>query len=408
MNYSVHTFPNGLRVIHLPSDSPVSYCGLGIKAGARNESAEEFGLAHFVEHMLFKGTEKRKAWHILNRMENVGGELNAFTSKEETFVYSVFPAECFHRAYELLTDIVFNSKFPQNEIEKETEVILDEINSYKDNPSELIFDEFENILFRNHALGHNILGDETTLMHFNTESAASFTRRWYYPANMIFFSMGNIAFSRIIRMLEDVPDRTDMTPPLCPDDSPGTFAGGYERINRNTHQAHVIIGGRSYGMFENKNKRTALILLNNLLGGPGMNSRLNLSLREKNGLAYSVESNLTAYTDTGMASIYFGTNAKSVDRALGLARKELEKLRSVKLSDLQLSAIKKQLSGQMRVGMENRENLFLHAGKYFLHHNRYYTLADRIAGIEKVTGEEILAAANEIFSPDDLYTLVYE
>ncbi|MDR2534390.1 MAG: insulinase family protein [Tannerellaceae bacterium] len=408
MNYYVHTFQNGLRAIHLPLDSPVSYCGFGIKAGARNENADEFGLAHFVEHMLFKGTQKRKAWHILNRMENVGGELNAFTSKEETFVYSVFPAEYFQRALELLIDIVFNSKFPQNEIEKETEVILDEINSYKDSPSELIFDEFENILFRNHALGHNILGDESSLTRFNTELAASFTRCWYLPGNMIFFSMGNIPFSRIIRMLDNVPDRTDVSAPLFQKLPPERFAGGYERINRNTHQAHVIIGGRSYGMFESSQKRAPLLLLNNLLGGPGMNSRLNLSLREKNGLAYTVESSVATYTDTGMASIYFGTHAKSVERAVGLVRKELEVLRSGKLTALQLSAIKKQFTGQMLVGMENRESLFLHAGKHFLHHNRYYTLAERISGIEKVTGEEILAAANEIFSPGDLFTLVYE
>jgi predicted Zn-dependent peptidase len=408
MDYSIHTLANGLRAIHLPSDSPVSYCGFGINVGARHENADEFGLAHFVEHMLFKGTEKRKAWHILNRMENVGGELNAFTSKEETFVYSVFPAEYFRRAYELLFDIVFNSKFPQTEIEKETEVILDEINSYKDNPSELIFDEFENILFLNHALGHNILGDETSLVHFNTELATSFRHRWYRPVNMIFFSMGNIPFKRIIRMLEDIPDITVSFPSPYEMHPPETFTGGRKQINRNTHQAHVIIGGRSYGMFENSKKRIALLLLNNLLGGPGMNSRLNICLREKNGLAYSAESNVTTYTDAGMAAIYFGTNAKSVERALDLVKKELDKLRSVKLTTLQLSAIKKQLIGQMRVGMENKENLFLHAGKYFLHHNRYYTLSDRIAGIEKVTGEEILTAANEIFSPDDLFTLVYE
>ncbi|GHT37100.1 peptidase M16 [Bacteroidia bacterium] len=408
MNYLTHTLANGLRLIHLPSDSPVAYCGFGICAGARDEKADEFGLAHFVEHMLFKGTAKRKAWHILNRMENVGGELNAFTAKEETFVYSVFMEEHFNRAFELLSDIVFHSRFPQQEIEKEVEVILDEINTYKDNPSELIYDEFENLLFNGHDLGHNILGEEESLMRFTTGSGLSFVNRYYIPSNMVFCSMGNIRFPRIIRMLEEGLDGLNPTSAFGERTPPGIIATENRRINRNTHQTHVMIGGRSYNMFEKDNKHIPLFLLNNLLGGPGMNSRLNISLREKNGLAYTVESSITSYTDTGIASIYFGTSPKHTNKAVGLVHKELGKLRDTKLTSLQLSAIKKQVTGQLGVGTDNKENLFLNAGKFFLHHNRYETLPEIIAKIEKATGEEILAVANEVFSSGNLSTLVFE
>ena len=201
-DYFSHILPNGLRIVHLPSASPVSYCGFAVNAGTRDEEMDEFGLAHFVEHMIFKGTEKRKSWHILNRMENVGGELNAYTTKEETFVYSIFMEEHFRRAFELLSDLVFHSQFPEQEIEKEVDVILDEINSYEDSPSELIFDEFENLLFDGHALGHNILGDEQSLLGFGSESGKSFMRRFYAPENMVFFSMGRIPFKKIVQMAE--------------------------------------------------------------------------------------------------------------------------------------------------------------------------------------------------------------
>lgn len=201
-DYFSHILPNGLRMVHLPSVSPVSYCGFAINAGTRDEAVNEFGLAHFVEHMIFKGTEKRKSWHILNRMENVGGELNAYTTKEETFVYSIFMEEHFKRAFELLADLVFHSQFPEQEIEKEVDVILDEINSYEDSPSELIYDEFENLLFDGHALGHNILGNEQSLLSFDTDAGKSFMRRFYVPENMVFFSMGRIPFKKIVQMAE--------------------------------------------------------------------------------------------------------------------------------------------------------------------------------------------------------------
>ena len=403
-DYFSHILPNGLRIVHLPSASPVSYCGFAVNAGTRDEEMDEFGLAHFVEHMIFKGTEKRKSWHILNRMENVGGELNAYTTKEETFVYSIFMEEHFRRAFELLSDLVFHSQFPEQEIEKEVDVILDEINSYEDSPSELIFDEFENLLFDGHALGHNILGDEQSLLGFGSESGKSFMRRFYAPENMVFFSMGRIPFKKIVQMAEST--LSDIAFPMAARNrtAPGELLPVSRQIHKDTHQAHVLIGGRAYSMHDEK--RLPLFLLNNLLGGPGMNNRLNVSLREKNGLVYNVESNVTSYT--GLASIYFGTDPKNKGKAIRLVYKELAKLREVKLTATQLAAAKKQVIGQLGVSGDNREGLFLGLGKSFLHYNRYDTLPEVFAKVEKLTAGEIREVANEIFAPERLFSLIYQ
>ena len=405
-DYFSHILPNGLRIVHLPSASPVSYCGFAVNAGTRDEEMDEFGLAHFVEHMIFKGTEKRKSWHILNRMENVGGELNAYTTKEETFVYSIFMEEHFRRAFELLSDLVFHSQFPEQEIEKEVDVILDEINSYEDSPSELIFDEFENLLFDGHALGYNILGDEQSLLGFGSESGKSFMRRFYAPENMVFFSMGRIPFKKIVQMAEST--LSDIAFPLAARNrtAPGELLPVSRQIHKDTHQAHVLIGGRAYSMHDEK--RLPLFLLNNLLGGPGMNNRLNVSLREKNGLVYNVESNVTSYTDTGLASIYFGTDPKNKEKAIRLVYKELAKLREVKLTATQLAAAKKQVIGQLGVSGDNREGLFLGLGKSFLHYNRYDTLPEVFAKVEKLTAGEIREVANEIFAPERLFSLIFQ
>lgn len=407
--YFTHTFPNGLRLIHLPVESPVAYCGFAVDAGSREEASDEFGLAHFVEHMLFKGTEKRKAWYILNRMEHVGGELNAYTAKEETLVYSVFMEEHFGRAFELLTDLLFHSRFPPQETEKEIDVILDEINTYEDNPSELIFDEFENLLFHGHALGHTILGNEESLRRFTPASGLSFTRRFYVPSNIVFFSMGRIKPAKIIRLAEKNWDGLSLSPACFNRRTPPSPSSPQNRrVQRDTHQTHVITGGRSYSMYESGRKRIALFLLNNLLGGSGMNSRLNISLREKRGLAYNVESSVSSYTDTGLASIYFGTDPRNAGKALGLAHKELKKLCDTRLSSSQLMAVKKQAIGQIGVSADNREGVFLSLGKRFLHHNSYESPAELFGRIESATAGEILEAANEVFSPAGLSTLIYE
>lgn len=406
MYYFSHILPNGLRMVHLPMESPVSYCGFAVNAGTRDEEANEFGLAHFVEHMMFKGTEKRKSWHILNRMENVGGELNAYTTKEETFVYSIFMEEHYQRAFELLTDLIFHSQFPQQEIEKEVDVILDEINSYEDSPSELIFDEFENQLYNGHALGHNILGDEASLLTFNSESGRSFMRRFYAPENMVFFSMGRIDFNRIVKMAESL--LSDISFPVAMRNrvAPEAIQPCAKQVHKDTHQAHVLIGSRAYSMHDEK--RIPLFLLNNVLGGPGMNNRLNVSLREKHGLVYNVESNVTSYTDTGLASIYFGTDPKNMQKALKLVHKELDKIRTDGLSASQLAAAKKQVIGQMGVSGDNKEGLFLGLGKSYLHYNRYDTLPEVFARVEAVTTDDIRTVANEVYAPERLFSLIYQ
>ncbi|MCD8044745.1 MAG: insulinase family protein [Tannerellaceae bacterium] len=406
MHYYTEILGNGLRMVHLPSDSAVAYCGFAINVGTRDESEKEHGLAHFVEHMLFKGTAKRKAWHILNRMENVGGELNAYTTKEDTFVYSVFMEEHFKRALELLADILFNSVFPAQEIQKEKEVILDEINSYKDSPSEYIFDEFENILFRGHALGHNILGEEKTLLKFNSESGKSFINRYYHAQNMVLFTMGRLPFSKILKLAEKIVG--DIMPQSALPVSritPEVVKPVHKKEKKDTYQAHVLIGGRSYSMYDDK--RIPLFLLNNILGGPGMNNRLNLSLRERHGLVYNVESSVTSYSDTGMMNIYFGTDPKHLDKALRLVHQELKKLRDIRLTGSQVTAAKKQLTGQLGVAADNKESLFLGLGKSFLHYNRYDSQEEIFAKIEKISSTDLLEVANEIYSLDNLSDLIY-
>ena len=406
MQYNEYTLPNGLRIIHEPTLSKVSYCGFAIDAGTRDEAENEQGMAHFVEHLIFKGTEKRKAWHILNRMENVGGDLNAYTNKEETVVYAAFLTEHLERALELLGDIVFHSTFPQHEIEKETEVIIDEIQSYEDNPSELIFDDFEDMIFRNHPMGRNILGKPDLLRSFRTEDVLSFTRRFYQPGNMVFFVQGQYDFKKIVRLAEkhlaDVPavtvDNQRVPPPL--------YVPERLVVPKDTHQAHVMIGSRGYNAYDDK--RTALYLLNNILGGPGMNSKLNVSLRERRGLVYNVESNLTSYTDTGAFCIYFGTDIEDMDTCLKLTYKELKRMRDVKMTSSQLAAAKKQLIGQIGVASDNFENNALGMAKTYLHYHKYESSEVVFKRIETLTAEQLMEVANEMFAEEYLSTLIYK
>lgn len=406
INYLTHTLSNGLRIVHKPIESNVSYCGFIVNAGTRDEAPDQYGMAHFVEHMLFKGTDKRRAYHIINRMENVGGELNAFTNKEETVVYSVFLEQHFSRAIELLSDITFHSNFPQSEIEKEVEVIIDEIHSYEDSPSELIFDEFENLVFDQSQIGHNILGSTELLQNFDGQMAKGFVNKFYNPSNMVFFSLGRTDFKKIVyyaeKYLSAIPDIKSDIQRIKPVD----ISSVNKREDKETSQAHVLIGGRSYSLCDPN--RRVLNLLNNLLGGPGMNSRLNISLREKRGYVYNVDSSITSYTDTGITSIYFGCDKKNVDKCISLVHKELNRLRKEKLTSSQLSTAKKQLIGQIGVMGDNHENLALALGKNFLHHNHFNTLAETAQKIEAVTAEQILAVSNEIFDERSLFTLIYD
>ena len=371
--FNQYTLPNGMRIIHEPSASKVAYCGFAVDAGTRDELENEQGMAHFVEHLIFKGTAKRKAWHILNRMENVGGDLNAYTNKEETVIYSAFLTEHFGRAFELLVDIVFHSTFPQREIEKETEVIIDEIQSYEDNPSELIFDDFEDLIFPGHPLGRNILG--------------------------------NLSFKKVVLMAKKLLADIPATPVHYGRTLPPLYVPEHLVVHKDTHQAHVMIGSRGYNAYDDK--RTALYLLNNVLGGPGMNSRLNVSLRERRGLVYNVESNLTSYTDTGTFCIYFGCDPADLDYCTRLVYKELKRLRDVRMTSSQLAAAKKQLIGQIGVASDNNENNALGMGKTFLHYNKCETSEAVFHRIEQLTSEALLEVANEMFAEDYLSTLIY-
>ena len=407
MQYETICLTNKLRIIYIPVDSPVSYCGFAVNVGTRDEKPEQFGLAHFAEHMLFKGTKKRKSWHILNRMENVGGELNAYTTKEETFIYTVSLADDVERSMELLSDLVFNSQFPENEIEKEREVIIDEINSYKDSPSELIFDEFENILFKGNEIGHNILGEENILKTFNSATFRSFVDTFYMPENMVFFFYGKMPLKKFTRLAHkyfsekptvNFPNRKRTTPESLPPQK--------EIINKDLYQSHVMIGSLGYNYY-NKN-RLGLYLLNNILGGPGMNSRLNVSLREKNGLVYNIESGLTNYSDTGVFSIYFGTDHDSVDKCIKLTYKELKKLRDNKLSSSQLHTSIKQLKGQLGISSDNKENVALNIGKSFLHFNKYDSLENIYSKLDVLTNSQLLEIANDVFAEEKLFLLRYD
>ena len=411
VNETYHTcvLSNGLRIIHEPLSSEVAYCGFAADAGTRDEQEHEQGMAHFVEHLLFKGTHKRRAWHILNRMENVGGDLNAYTNKEETVIYAAFLVEHFSRAFELLADIVFHSVFPPREMEKETEVIIDEIQSYEDNPAELIFDDFEDLIFRGHSLGRNILGKPEWLRTFRQEDVQSFTRRYYRPDNMVFFVLGKVDFKRVVRLAEKYVGDQDWaewkTLPRPSRTVPPLYVPDKWLLDKGTNQAHVMIGGRGYDAYNPR--RTALYLLNNLLGGPGMNSRLNVALRERRGLVYNVESNLTAYTDTGTFCIYFGCDPADVDRCIRLVYQELKRLRERRLSPSALAAAKKQLIGQIGVASDNNENNALGMAKTFLHYNRYESREAVCRRIEQLTSEQLWEVANEMFAENYLSELIY-
>ena len=448
MKYNTYTLDNGLRIIHLPSDSQVVYCGYQINAGTRNEEPGEEGLAHFCEHVTFKGTERRKAWHILNCLESVGGDLNAYTNKEGTVYYSAILKEHIARAVDLLSDIVFHSVYPQAEIDKEVEVICDEIESYNDSPAELIYDEFENILFKGSPLGHNILGTAEQVRAFKTEDALRFTRKLYRPDNAIFFAYGDIDFKKLVKLIQkalgecpkgrelacsadcksaETPTEERITEETPTEETPteemeagnanhkvqsskfnvqSKVAGQTIVMQKNTHQAHVMIGTRAYDV--NDDRRMPLYLLNNMLGGPGMNAKLNLALREHNGLVYTVESTMVAYGDTGTWSIYFGCDEHDVKRCLRLVRKELDKFMQKPLSDAQLKAAKKQIKGQIGVACDNRENFALDFGKSFLHYGWEKNVDRLYEQVDEITATQIQAVAQELFDKDRLTTLIFK
>jgi predicted Zn-dependent peptidase len=406
MEFQTTTFKNGIRLLHIPAAGPVAHIAVYINAGTRDEYDLQNGMAHFIEHTIFKGTFKRKAYHIITRLENVGGELNAFTSKEETCIFATFLNEHFLRALDLISDIITRPTFPEKELKKEKDVILDEINSYKDNPSEEIYDVLEENIFKGHALGKNILGNPDELVKFTRDDAMRFISKNYTGGNMVVCTSGNLDFRKISHQVEKFFE-------AIPGDLPGRNRqpfSSYQPFNlnlsRTTYQTHCMIGNVAYDRKDPR--RFPMFLLNNVLGGPAMNSRLNLAVRERHGYAYTIESAFLPYTDTGIFSIYVGTDNENLGKSQALIRKELEKIRTIKLGTAQLSQARKQLIGQVEIANESNLNYLMAAGKAFLHDGRLDEPDEIRRKIEAVTGEQILEVAQEIFNPDRLSMLVFQ
>lgn len=405
MEFEISELSNGLKVVHRQTDRPVAHCGLFIPAGSRDENPDEQGLAHFLEHCLFKGTKKRRAYHVLSRLEDVGGELSAYTTKEETVIHCSFLNSYYARAIELIADISLNSTFPEREIAKEKEVIVDEIYSYKDNPGESIFDDFEELIFAGHPLGNNILGSVESVRQLGRNDLMNFINRHYRPEKMVFSSVGNIGMEHLCKLLEkhlqDYAHKQQQPVRLA--------VNGYQpkslETKRPAYQTHAIIGTRAYPA-QDENSRV-LLLLSNLLGGPGMNSRLNLNIREKFGFTYHLESFYQPYSDTGLFGIYLGTDPGTVKKVIRLVHRELTKLREKKLGTLQLSKAKKQLLGQIALAQENNNAMMLAYGKSLMSFNKIDDFATVQQKIEAITADELQAVAREIFAPAQLSSLIY-
>ena len=411
--FTTHTLPSGLRIICAPCPTQVVYCGIAVDAGTRDEQTLESGMAHFVEHMSFKGTQRRSARQIINRLESVGGDLNAYTGKEETVFYSTFLRQHLSKAIDLLIDITFNSTFLQEEMNKEVEVVIDEIESYNDQPSELIYDEFEEICFPRHPLGRNILGEATKLRQLTSQHMHAFHQRMYRPERMVLFVYGDVDPDQVIRLTERALAGTDLAHPSyslmpLPRTAPASLCSEEKIITRkkDTHQAHVVIGGRSFG--GNDPRHLHLYLMNNLLGGPCMSSLLNLSLRERNGLVYTVESNATCYTDSGVWTTYFGCDAEDVRKCCRLVERELQKLTDKPLSQQKLNAARQQLKGQIAVSYDNFESLAISMAKRYLHYGNTQTMQQLFRKLDELTPNQLWETAQEVFSPQNLHTLIYK
>ena len=422
MNYNTYTLANGLRIIYLPSAQPVVYCGYAVGAGTRDEElGREEGMAHFCEHITFKGTERRSSMQILGHLESVGGDLNAFTNKEETVYHAAVLKENIDRAVDLLTDIVFHSTYPQAEIDKEVEVIVDEIESYHDSTAELVYALFENAVFGGHPLGHNILGTAEKLRRYTTADALRFTRRYYRPENSVFFAYGDVDFHKLVRLLERANANVAVVslPPqqqaLC-DESAGCcgndtatavlppYVAQHIEHHMDTHLAHVMLGTRAYDVHDER--RIALYLLNNILGGPGMTARLNVSLRERNALVYTVESMAQSYSDTGLWAVYFGCDPKNVKRCLRLIRRELDKVMQRPLSDAQLRAAKRQIRGQIGIACDSRESFALDFAKSYLHYGWKKDVTALCERIDALTAADLQRVAQDLFAEERLTMLV--
>lgn len=411
MLYNTDTLQNAIRVIHIHEDMPICYVGVAIDVGTRDELEDESGMAHFVEHMLFKGTKRRRSYHIINWLESVGGQLDAYTTKEETYIYATVPTEYIDRALNLLSDLVFNSLFLDAEMDKERDVVLDEIQSYNDSPAELIYDEFEELLYPKDAIGRNILGSEDSLNKIDSERMKTFVNRCYTPDKMVVFALGAMPFDKFLRKVVRYfgggfqDDNISVASSLLRVSPSESIPQNITR-KKDTYQTHCIIGNRTPKM--NTEERLKLLLLNNILGGPNMSSRLNMAIRERNGLCYSIESNLSTYTDTGVWYIYFGCDPRNQAKAQRICMQQLELLRSTPLTEPQLQKAKLQLRGQVLISNQNKENVILSTSKVFLHHGKIHSDNYLLEKIDALTAADLQAMANQIFDPEKISVLIFE
>ena len=405
MDYQVHHLQNGIRVLHKPSPSNISHTCIIINAGSRDENPSKDGLAHFIEHLLFKQTEKRNTNQILNRLELVGGDLNAYTTKEYTCVHASFLKPHLERSLDLFEDIVFHSVFPEEEMKKEKDVILDEIASYQDQPDEAINDDFEDLLFEGHPLGRNILGTPLTVQGLTKQDITDYHKANYRTDEIIIGILGDYDFKTIIRLSEKIFGGIPTNLPERIREKTGTYSAKNLVFTKPINQSHCVIGNRSYSMHHKQ--KTAFLLLNNLLGGTGMTSRLNLEIREKYGIAYTIESNYTPMSDTGIFSIYFGTDTEKTEKAIKLVEKELRKLREQKLGPVQLRQAKDKFIGQIALGEENRIGLLISMSKSLLDYGRVDSLEEIFAKINAVSDSQVLEIANEMFDPKVLSAMIF-
>ncbi|HEY9196555.1 MAG TPA: pitrilysin family protein [Mucilaginibacter sp.] len=406
MDYQAHTLSNGIRILFKPSPFTITHCCFIVNAGSRDELARQEGLAHFIEHLLFKQTEKRNTSQILNRLELVGADLNAYTTKEYTCIHASLLNQHLERAIDLFEDIMFHSTFPEEEQEKERGVILDEIASYLDQPEEAIQDDFEELLFKDEPIGKNILGTPETVGRMNSHDINAFIAANYSTSEMIFAVHGNYEFKKVVKLAEKYFGAIPARHPQKNRIKPKANESGIVVVHKPISQTHCMIGNQAYSSSDPH--KIGLLLLNNLLGGMGMSSRLNLEIREKYGIAYTIESNYTPLTDTGIFSIYFGTDAEKADKASRLVHKELKKLREQKLGTLQLHQAKQKFIGQIALAEENRMSLIISMAKSLLDFNCIESLEDIFARINAVTAQQLLEISNQVFDNSRLITLLFE
>jgi len=407
MDCIVKELPNGLRTAYVTDNfKDICHIALTVGAGSSNETLQHNGMAHFIEHTLFKGTKKRKAFHILSRIDSVGGELNAFTTKEETCIYISVHNFYLERALELLSDLFYNSIFPEEELEKEKEVIKDEIKMYFDAPSEQIYDDFETMIFKNHPLGFNILGSEQSLNNIKRKDVLNFIKIHYTTNNIVLSASTPSGEKRFNELVNKYFNRKKITTNSTISTKEKILRKpNHSILQRSVTQSHCVLGSFAYK--RNDAKRTALVVLNNLLGGPGMNSRLNLNIREKYGFTYQIESAYQAYQSTGVFSIYFSTEFNKKEKTQRLIEKELMQLCQKPLSKTQLDAVKRQFIGQLTLSQENVLNIVLGIGKSVLCYNKVDSFNDVITRINKLTPELMMQVANEVMHPDKLSSLNY-